>query len=120
MFRRLIRERHKTGNMILFTSGASLIGNVLTMISGLLVARWMLPEELGYFNSFSILTSYIILVQLGIPSGLSRELPFYMGKGQRKDVEELAATAQFFGSFIGVLVFICSVIAALFFLYKVI
>lgn len=102
--------------MIFFTSSASLFGNVLTLISGLLVAKWMLPEELGFFNSFSILTSYIILIQLGIPSGLSRELPFQMGKGDQKNVEELAAAAQFWGLSLGVLILLGSIIAGVFFL----
>lgn len=118
MIGRLIRERNKTGNMIFFTSSASLFGNVLTLISGLLVAKWMLPEDLGFFNSFSILTSYIILIQLGIPSGLSRELPFQMGKGDQKNVEELAAAAQFWGLLLGILVLLGSIIAGVFFLIQ--
>ncbi|MFN3754474.1 lipopolysaccharide biosynthesis protein [Flavobacterium sp.] len=75
---------------------SNLIGNVVSIISGLIIARWMLPEELGLFNAFSIFTSYVILMQLGIPSGLSRELPFYFGQLKEDYAIDLAATAKYF------------------------
>ncbi|MDI9257707.1 lipopolysaccharide biosynthesis protein [Flavobacterium sedimenticola] len=75
---------------------SNLFSNVVAIISGIIIARWVLPEEFGLFNALSIFTSYIILIQLGIPSGLSREFPFYYGKSDEKYAEELAATAKYF------------------------
>lgn len=88
----------------------------MTMVSGFLVAKWMLPEELGYFNSFNIITSYIILIQLGIPSGLSRELPYYMGKGEQERVKEFASVANYWSQVLGIFSLVTSFIVALYFI----
>ena len=65
------------------------------IISGLLVARWIFPEVLGKFNSFTIFSSYIIMVQLGVPAAFGRELPFHLGRNQIETAERFAQTAQF-------------------------
>lgn len=104
--------------MIAFTSFSSLFSNVITMLSGLLVTKWMLPDELGFFNAFSIITSYIVLVQLGIPSGLSRELPYYYGKGDHDAAQNFASVAQFWAIFNAIVILIISSIVALFFFLK--
>ncbi len=100
-----ISKRFKNWNstnlMILFMSFSNIIGNVLTIASGLLIARWLLPADLGLFNSFSVITSYIILAQLGIPSGLTRELPLYYGKGETDTAHQYAAVAQYWGLILG-------------------
>ena len=81
--------------MILFLSFSNIVGNVLTIVSGLLVAKWLLPEQLGLFNSFTVFASYVVLIQIGIPSGLARELPFHIGKGAMDDAKNYAAVAHF-------------------------
>jgi O-antigen/teichoic acid export membrane protein len=75
--------------MILFLSFSNIIGNALNIAAGLFTAKWLLPEQLGLFNGFSVITSYIILAQLGIPSGLGRELSFYIGKGDTAKAKAL-------------------------------
>lgn len=101
--------------MVAFMSAASLLNNALTIVSGLLVAKWLLPQELGLFNSFSVLTSYIILVQLGIPSGLSRQLPFYFGKNEQQKALTCAASANQWGLLTGISCMIVSLPVAIFF-----
>lgn len=102
--------------MIAFTSLSGLFGNLLVMISGLMVARWLLPEELGFFNAFTVITSYIVLIQVGIPSGLSRELPYYLGQGKYQDAEEFASVANFWGQLLGSLVLIICIVVAIYYL----
>ena len=43
---------------------------------------------------FGIVMLYVPFLQLGALHGLNRELPYYVGKGDRRRVEELAAAAQ--------------------------
>lgn len=88
-----VSSRDAGDKAILLVTISNVVSNVLTIISGLLVARWMLPAELGVFNSFSILTSYIILVQMGIPSGLSRQFPFYMGMNSEDKATDMASVS---------------------------
>lgn len=63
-------------------------GNLLAMVVGivgsLVQARFVTPEELGYFRSFAIVTGYIFFLQLGLFGVLARFYPYYIGKGQRE------------------------------------
>lgn len=106
-----------SGNKTLaFVSFANLTNSVIAIVSGLIVARWLLPEELGVYNAFSIFTSYIILAQIGIPSGLSRELPFYFGKNEPDKALEFASTSKYFLLLISIIVFcFCSLVSIYFF-----
>ena len=49
-------------------------------MSGFFVVKWLLPEDLGLFNSFTIITGYIVLAHIGVPIGLTRELPYLLSK----------------------------------------
>jgi O-antigen/teichoic acid export membrane protein len=94
-------KRDSTNMMILFLSLSNIFGTLLTIISGLFVAKWLLPEELGAFNSYTIITSYLILAQIGIPSALGRELPFYIGKGEMAEAYQYASVAQYWQKGLG-------------------
>ena len=88
-------KKGSTNAMILFLSSSSIISNALNIISGLFVAKWLLPEELGSFNTFTIFTGYIILIQAGIPSALSRELPYYLGSGEKEMALRYTSVSQY-------------------------
>ena len=87
--------------MIAFLGASNLISSALTIFAGLFVAKWIVPEELGEFSSYTIISGYIVLIQLGIPSALSRELPFYLGKADKAKAYNYAATAQFWLKYLG-------------------
>lgn len=108
---------NSAGGMIAMTSIANLFNSLAALFSGFLTAKWLLPVELGSFNVLSIFTSYIILSQLGIPSGLSRELPFYIGQKKEKRAYELASTAQYSSLFIGVVIVILATSSSIYFLF---
>ncbi len=99
-----------------FVSIANLVNNIVSIVSGIVVARWLLPEELGVFNALSIFTSYIILAQIGIPSGLSRELPFYFGKNDSEKAYTLASTAKFFLMLLSLIVLGICILISFYFL----
>lgn len=48
------------------------------------------------WNSISLLQSYTAILQLGILSGLGRELPFFIGKGDNDYIIKLAETTNAF------------------------
>ncbi len=81
--------------------GGNVVGKLLRMVGGVLQARGVLPQVLGRFNGIGLVQGYAPLLQLGILNGLNRELPFYVGKGDRKRVVELAAAAQAWALLIG-------------------
>jgi len=63
-------------------------------VGGLLLGRWVEPETLGLFNGIALVLTYASFLGLGVVPGLSRELPYFIGKGERSQAEEFAAVAQ--------------------------
>lgn len=74
-----------------------------TVISGIILIRWLHPEEIGLWNSFSVLLPYALFFQLGIFNGLNRELPYYLGKKDQNTVNELVASASWLSRFLVIL-----------------
>lgn len=103
--------------MIAIMSVSGLVNNVMSIISGLLVARWLLPEDLGLFNSFSIITSYVILIQMGIPSGLSREYPYYLGKDNEEKSLKLASVSHYWSIILSVIIFTLSILVSIWYVF---
>lgn len=75
-------------------AGGNYAAMVLNMVGGVLLGRLVAPATLGLFNGIALVLGYARFLQLGILTGLNRELPYYVGKGDRRRVEELAAAAQ--------------------------
>lgn len=65
-----------------------------TMAVGLLIMRWLEPKELGLWNAVSIFQAYIPFFQLGIQSGLNRDLPVLLGKNNISRALELVSNAK--------------------------
>ena len=82
---------------MLFLVGSLAVGNYvalgLRMIGGVLQGRFVAPATLGLFAGIGLVMSYAPFLQLGILNGLNRELPYFIGKGDRQRVNELAAAA---------------------------
>jgi O-antigen/teichoic acid export membrane protein len=51
MIGKLSKKLSSGNKTIAFVTISNLIGNIAAIISGLIIARWMLPEELGLFNA---------------------------------------------------------------------
>ena len=80
----------------LLFSSSSIILSVVKLISGIVIIKWVIPEDIGIWNSISLIQSYVAILQLGILSGLNRELPFFIGKGQHDYIIKLAETTNAF------------------------
>lgn len=70
------------------------------MLSALLVMRWVSPDRLGFWNSIILFQSYSIFAQLGVFTGLSRELPYLLGKKENELAHQYAQIAQFVAHFL--------------------
>lgn len=113
-----LRDKKSSGRMMAITSISSLVSNFLNIISSIIIARWLLPQELGLFNGFSIVVSYIVLLQLGVPSGLSREYPYYIGKSEGEKSLRFAAAASAWSLLLGIAILIVSAFVSLYFLVE--
>ncbi len=77
------------------------------LLSGFFIAKFIIPEDLGLWNSLSLATTYAIFLQGGIINGLSRELPFHLGAEEREKAELLAGTAQTYVAFCCLFAMLC-------------
>lgn len=65
----------------------------MSVIGGVLVARYVDPTENGEFRVFGIPLMYLSLLHLGTFDGLYRQIPFFNAKGDIAHVERLAAAS---------------------------
>lgn len=90
--------------------GSNITSSVLTAIGGVLVARFLGPEETGSFRAFTIPLTYLIFLHFGTWDGLWRQIPYFVGKEMPGQVDRLASAAGAFNLFVSVVVscgFIC-------------
>lgn len=71
--------------------GGNAAAAVLGFIGSLVQARLVLPEVLGTFRAFGIITSYLGFLHLGTFDGLQRALPLLNGQGKSAEAHVLAA-----------------------------
>jgi O-antigen/teichoic acid export membrane protein len=111
-------DKHSTSSMILYLSSAQMISNVVRIISGILVARFVLPEMLGTFNGIGIIIGYLPILQFGVMNGLNRELPYCFGKGEFEKAKEYASISQFWELSLSVLAFLVLTFFAVYYLLQ--
>ena len=70
---------------------ASIATSILRLFANILLAKFLTPQELGTINGISLVLVYGTFIQAGATNGLNRELPFFIGKGDRPRAEELAS-----------------------------
>ena len=103
---RLLKLPEDLSNLILTFFSANIVGIVAQIVSGLLVARMILPEEMGLFNTASIAMTFIPFVLLGTNNGLNRQLPFLIGQGKSNEASALRNTAFSWSLYVSVVILI--------------
>ncbi len=73
-------------------AGNSIV-TVIQLATGFLLARWVLPGDMGIWNTAQLATVYLPLLSVGVYSGLNRQLPYLIGKNQITEAEDLASAA---------------------------
>jgi len=105
-----ISKRSQTIGSVMALLGSNIVGSLLSIVGGLLIARFLNPDDLGAFRAFSIPLTYLMFLGLGTNDGLWRQIPYYIGKEKPEKVNELASAAGFYMIFMSVLIscgFIC-------------
>lgn len=92
---------------------SSFVKTIILAITNIVILRWVSPAEIGIYNSFNVLIAYSFFMQLGVFTGLNREIPYLFGQGKEDEVHELVKTGisyakilSFSSFFIGFIVFI--------------
>jgi O-antigen/teichoic acid export membrane protein len=70
-------------------AGANIFASSIGVIGTLVQARYVSPDQLGYFRSFDIVTGYVFFLHLGIFGAFQRYYPYYIGKGETAKANDI-------------------------------
>jgi len=71
----------------------NIAANLITMVTSILIARWVGPYDMGAWNTALLVTLYSPTLQLGVFNGLNRELPYLIGSGDKNRALRMAKAA---------------------------
>jgi len=111
-----IQNNHQAIRSFMAVFSSNITSSVLAAIGGLLVARFLGPAETGSFRVFAIPLTYLIFLHMGTCDGLSRQIPYYMGKGMPEEVDRLASAGGAFNLLLSAVVscgFVCCAVYSL-------
>ncbi len=77
-----------TGEFLLF-SASTMAFQFSRLAVSLVVAHWVGPDEFGIWNALNLLLVYGVLLTLGIPNGMNRNVPFLNGQNKRNRAEQV-------------------------------
>jgi O-antigen/teichoic acid export membrane protein len=80
-------------NSVAKVIGGNIATSLISMVSSILVARWIIPSDMGVWNAAVLVTLYSPMLQLGVINGLNRELPYLIGAGERDRALRMAEAA---------------------------
>jgi len=80
------------GKVLIRFASAQIVSNFLRLLSGFLVVRFISPELYGQFSGVGVYMGYILLGHGGIINGLSRELPYELGRKNDEYAKQLASS----------------------------
>jgi len=83
-------------NEFIFFSLSTGAYQISRLIVSLVAARWIGPEGFGVWNVLYLFLLYGVLVTLGVPSGMNREVPMLNGKGREDHAHLVANVALWF------------------------
>ena len=82
---------------------AQLYTQMATVVSGIVVARYVVPGEYGVWVAVNLFLPYLQWLQLGIPNGLGRQLPLLLGQEAFDFADKIIGTTLWCALVTGVL-----------------
>lgn len=81
----------KTIRVVAIFAGGNLVGSALLGIGTIVQARFVGPEVMGIFQTFTMIMGYLAFLHMGVFDGLQRELPLRLGRGDQQGAERASA-----------------------------
>jgi O-antigen/teichoic acid export membrane protein len=107
----LVRERLTP----LLYASSSVASAMVQLFASFLIIKWVAPEEVGLWQSVRMAQIYAFILLAGVNNGLSRELPFHLGKGEHAFAHRLTATAFCCVTIANTIILVCGVACAVIF-----
>ena len=92
-------------------SGSSMLKGLVSMMTGIIIAKYISPNDLGLWAIISLASTYSIFLQGGLINGLNLELPYAYGRSEDDYAKKMAGVVQTFLVSISILIlmtgFVC-------------
>jgi O-antigen/teichoic acid export membrane protein len=101
-----IKQRVSRYRQDIFFIAVNISTPAFGFLSSIIAAKFLTPFELGVSQTVMLITSYFFFMQLGVYSGLSRNIAYYEGKGDHEKVERQISTSykfSFYNAGVGLL-----------------
>ena len=105
----MIKEEIKKRKGEIIYSISSIIAPFVGMINSIIANRYVEPEDMGTIQSALLVVTYVSVLQLGVFSGISRNIAYYKAQGRMDTVQKMVDTSQFVAALIGLLGFVIGV-----------
>jgi len=92
--------------------------NLITMVTSILIARWVGPYDMGVWNTALLVTLYSPTLQCGVFNGLNRELPYLIGTGDKNRALRMAEAAYAWSWLLMGVSILCGALVAVWFWTK--
>ncbi|MCX8175566.1 MAG: flippase, partial [Candidatus Micrarchaeota archaeon] len=90
---------HTIARGTVWQSAASVLFKLTSFIYTILIARLVVQEEVGLFYfALGIVGLVGMFADLGLNNAISRFIPYYIGRGDKRKVYHIACVSLFFGS----------------------
>lgn len=73
---------------------SNVVTAVVSMLSGLVAAAFIDPEDLGVIQALLLIQTYAVFLNFGVFSGLNRNLAYYKGKGDLETMQKEIDTSH--------------------------
>ncbi|WP_431156538.1 lipopolysaccharide biosynthesis protein [Winogradskyella poriferorum] len=107
-----IEKKKKIAGKYIFSG---LFKTTIQILAGFVIFRWIDPKSLGYWQSFTVIVSYLTILNLGVTVGINREIPYWIGKGNNSRGLTLLQTAKYYVRILGLLMILIGSLFGLFF-----
>ncbi|MSR76812.1 MAG: hypothetical protein EXS63_01080 [Candidatus Omnitrophica bacterium] len=67
----------------------SIVTQLITLIAGLLTRRFLGPTQMGAWSLLQVILNYSSYSTFGVSESISREVPYYRGKGDLKTADQM-------------------------------
>ena len=101
-------RQHKTP---LLYVNATMFSYAITMLTSFVTYRYITPEYLGIWATFTTFSTLATFLRLGIVNGMNRELPYYLGKGDKQAAYSYAETTLSYTLFTVIILILTGIVA---------
>lgn len=91
MMRKVLVEQLKRQKTPIYFVNSTIFVTLVGLITSVITYRYVAPDYLGIWVTLTTFTVYTTFLRLGIPNGMNRELPYFLGKN---DTEKAYSSAE--------------------------